>query len=194
MAGLVNDAQHGILKKIIDMPDEVTSYQVALALKKEPAAVARSIQLLEENGFLRIEKAKKGVARPLKLTDKGLLYLYGYGGIDIEKYFAENKKEDSYYMFWLKKVLPDSKETRQKFYQVIYEELFAVVNFDKEGTLVKTPIRNEVPNVVLDLLQTIITLSMEKQIAVDKKALGKFIEDVQARFIGYFDELRKELR
>lgn len=184
--------QSAILKKIASSLDGMTSYQVALSLKKQPAAVARSVQLLERNGFICIEKPKKGVAKPITLTPKGQIYLYGYGSIDIEKFFADNKKEDTYLMGWFKKVIPDA-ATRQTFNEAVYQEIFSTVEFNKDGTIKSSKLRREVPEIILELITTIIEMKEENQLTVNSKSLREFVKDIRSQFDQYFTDLLKRI-
>ena len=87
----LNEAQNRILEKIAKTPGEITAYQISVELNKEPSAVARSVQLMAENHLLKIVEPKKGVAKPLELTDKGALYAVHYCKVDYYEIVSNHK-------------------------------------------------------------------------------------------------------
>jgi len=189
----LTETQNEVLKTIGTSEKKLYASELARTFNKSQAAVSKNIEPLIKEKLVETELEYKGGKQFLKLTDKGRLYLFAYGGINIEKFLEEREIEYPYFVRWLKKVIPGDPQTRQLFYEVIYQEFVLQITFDKKGHLQFTPFRKEIPELLLDLIITIIELRDAGKIKVDKKALRDFVSNIRTQFDNYFENLQTKV-
>lgn len=195
MATDLNPAQMAILQKVAESQEDITAYQIAVDLKKEPAAVSRSVQHLEENGLLNVEKAKKGNAKLLRLTMKGGYAYLGMGIINPELFY-ERKKDlhKPFFVEWLPKIIPKADDIRKNISIEIAKYIYS------SGLLDTAPDELEgltgtrwIIGLFMGTILRVMHVRNENPSVVDNKAFMEFVKYTEKANKTFFDEVRKQL-
>lgn len=174
---MLNDAQTAILRVVANK--ETTAYQVSNELGKEPSAVLRSVQVLADRGFLMIEEPKKGVAKPLKLTDKGVSYAIVLNSdIDVDNLLEVHPYLDSLEQKQDFKRIIRTKEARKMMFVETCKYLVNNNLFDQKGKeIISQPrFRHYWITLTLELTRKLFEMNKENSGTIDFAAWRKYVE------------------